>query len=595
MALRRTRALCAGVVKVLALLLICTVSWASPALATTPPELLSPTHHQSFSTELLLRYKLPEAAAPGTLQLMLERSGMTTTVTLGAAADAKGEHEFELNVKDLTSSPEVLSASSNSLADGEYEVLLAYRNEPSGQVAEGKAEGVRIKTVTGAPSLTSPVSESVEEGGFEVTYSLPEEALAGSVRLVFEDEAHSFHTIVLENAAAGSHTVEIRPLKPTEATGVASGPTELSSGPYELTVAYQDKLGNPVASSTAVKVAVYQKSRCEPGWFSASGESPCAECAKGRYAPEVGMDVCLPSSPGHHVSRTGQGSEELCPAGTFSDETQTIDCTPAPLGHYAEGLGTVFPSACPSGTHDPRMESARQAECEPDRPGTYSAEAAAEATPCEAGTFASGYGNEACLPAQAGYYVGVPESAGEKPCPAGTYSSTTRSISCIVTPPDTYATNGAIAPVPCPLGTESPAGASSCTPVSKTVANMAPTTAIVAVPDPTFSFAAPRRQASLRRTGSQLYVLSCSTRETVLLRVTATIRLGRRHLRLTAPIANLDCPADSHRTEQARFRLTGAARRMLANARAKVTLSLALQTPGAVSTSAATGTVQGRR
>lgn len=594
MVLSSVRELYAAAAKVLVSLLVCSLLWASQALATTPPELLSPTHHQSFSTDLLLRYKLPEAAAPGTLQLMLERSGTTTTVTMAGTADTKGEHEFELNVKDLTSSPEVLSASSDSLADGEYEVLLAYKNEPSGQIAEDKAEGVVIKTVTGAPSLTSPAPKSVEEGNFDVTYSLPEEGLAGSVRLVFEDEAHSFHAIVLESAAAGTHTVEIRPLKPTEAAGVASGPTELPSGPYELTVAYQDKLGNPAASSTAVEVTVYEKPRCEPGRFSASGESPCTECEKGRFAPEVGMDVCLPSSPGHHVSRTGQSSEEQCPAGTFSDETQTIDCTPAPSGHYAEGLGTVFPSACPPGTNDPRTESASQAECEPDKPGTYSMEAAAEATPCEAGTFASGYGNEACLPAQAGYYVGAPEAAQETPCPAGTYTSAAKSIVCARTPPDTYATSGALAPIPCPLGTESPAGSSSCTAVP-TIADTTLVTPMAGEIAPIFKFAGPGRQASLKRTGRQLYALSCSASETLLLRVTATIRLGRRHLRLTAPAVTFGCVANRALTEQARFKLTGPARRLLRNAGAKVTLSLALQTLGGDSTSAFTGTVRGRR
>ncbi len=448
---------------------------------------------------------------------------------------------------------------------------------------------------TTPPSLTAPVAESIEEGNFKVTYSLPEAALANSVDLLFEDEAHKVTSITLANTAMGSDTIEVDPSDPTSVPGVVSSNGELASGVYELKAGYQNSAGEPPAFSTAVRLTVFQAARCKPGTYSATGEVPCDECTRGTFSEATGADVCQLASPGHYVSEPGQSAQKPCEAGTYTDVTQTIECPRAPVGHYAEGLGTVFPTACPAGTNDPHLGSTSHAECEPDRPGTYSGEAAAVATPCEAGTFASAYESKQCLPAPAGYYVASAEAASATPCSAGAYASATRSTSCTPTPPDTYATGGAGAPIPCPAGTESPAGASACTPIPTSLDNGGPPQS--STPSaPTFEFQAPHRQLSLRRTRKQLYAIKCSESVTVVVRATVQIALGHKHVRLAAIASNkVACTAGISTSEQVRFKLTTAAKAILAHAKARVTISFSLKTTGTATAAAGSGTIHGMR
>ncbi len=85
---------------------------ASPALATetAAPMLYAPAASSQSATELHVRYSLPEAAAASSLKLAFESGGETIEVVLSDSLGTIGEHELTLHVKNLNSSPVVVSA-----------------------------------------------------------------------------------------------------------------------------------------------------------------------------------------------------------------------------------------------------------------------------------------------------------------------------------------------------------------------------------------------------------------------------------------------------------------------------------------------------
>lgn len=599
--------------------------WASPARAATGiPVLLAPTASSTHSSPLSIEYELPEAGVGATISF-LQSAGSPVIVTLTPAAQAAGKHHFFLNLGSLASeTANVANASATSLPDGEYTVDLSYQNaalEPSASVL---AEKVVIKTHTDAPVLTEPTSGETFRKPFTVSYTLPEAALAGSVRLVLFSAQAGTKTVVLTNTGAGTHTAEIVPSNLAAGTGVASASSErLPTGSYQLAISYQDVLGNPAASTAPITVGIAYP-LCEVGSYSASGgEEPCTkapkgyfvenegamvaeECEVGRYAPEEGSNVCLPAAPGHYVPATGAKAELECEQGTYSDVTGRSSCFSAPFGHYAP-KGAAFATACPAGHYDAHTNSPSAEFCEFDSPGSYSGEGAAEAIPCVPGKYAFADGSETCLPAPAGSYVPGIGASIAIPCPAGTFAPVTGSVSCMTTPENTYATGGASEATLCPAGTHSPAGASSCTAVSKetsadgssqtstttttttttttapgTNASKPPATSLpspvaiapVSGPATKFAIAAARHGISLARTRSQRYAVTCSAATTVQVRAAALIVAGKKRLTLAAHALTLKCRAAKATEATASFKLTASAKELLARHGTSVKLAV---------------------
>ncbi len=555
-------------------------SAASATAATAPPTLTAPTSSEATASPLAVSYELPEAAGAGTVRLTFSKGASHVFVTLADAEGTMGKHSFSLDVHNLTAEPSiVVAASEGSLPDGEYSVRLSYQDVGFDPAASVEVTKVTLQTVTQAPSLTSPPTEALFDKAFDVEYTLPEAALAKSVKLLFNGEAHGLQTIKLENTAAGSHTIVIDPSNPGGEPGVESAPASLPFDTYTVTVSYQDALSNPEASSSPIKLTIAPP-LCVAGAFSESGREPCVEapagtyvegegatsateCIAGTYNPESGSTSgsdCLTDGLGH-ASPAGSSEQIECEAGRFASETHMGACAPARPGHHVSGAGAIADE-----------------ECEP-------------------GTFAASSGSTECMPAPAGSYVESAEASTAKPCPAGTFASVSRSVHCTQTPVNTYATGGAIEPTPCPTGTEAPAGASSCTTISTSPPGTSTITTTIGIRSAvTFTLSAPRKQVSLRRTRAQIYVVGCSAAEAVIARVSATIRVGRTRVRLTAASRTIECSAGKTVSERVRFKLNGKARRLLARRGAKVTLSVVLYPMGAATnTSIAKGSVRGKR
>jgi hypothetical protein len=596
---------------------------ASSALAVTgAPELIAPTASSAHSSPLSIEYKLPEAGSMATISF-IPTTGPTIVVTLTSPARAAGKHHFFLQLGALESeTANVAKASAASLPDGVYTVLVSYQDAAEDPAATASAEKVTIKTQTSAPAISQPASGQSFRKPFTVKYALPEAALPGSVRLLLIGTHAGTKTLVLANSEAGTHTAEVLPSDPALGAGVASAPSErLPADSYQLALTYQDALGNPSASvSVPIEIAY---GLCKAGSYSASGgEEPCtqapkgyfvesegamtaAECPAGYFAGEEGLSECLPAQPGHYVPATGAKAELECEQGTYSGETARSSCLSAPYGHYAP-KGAFAPTACAAGRYDAHTNSPSAEFCEYDSPGWYSGEGAAEPIPCVPGKYASSYGSEACEPAPAGSYVSSIGASVPTPCPAGTFAPVAESISCIATPADTYATGGATEATPCPSGRHSPAGASACTAVSKetsasdssqTSMSTASTTTTstgakpaTSTPSPVsiapvagratrFAIAAAKRGTSLVKTSRQRYLVTCGAAMTVQLRVVATLRAGQSHLALAARTLTLKCKAGKATEASAGFKLSAAAKKLLARRGASVKLAVRANAP----------------
>jgi hypothetical protein len=598
---------------------------ASPALAATAtPTLIAPAASSAHNSPLSVEYELPEAGANATLSF-IPPTGPTVTVTLTSPARAAGKHHFFLDLHELEDeTANVAKASASSLPDGAYTVTLSYQNVALEPFAGASAEKVTIKTLTSAPTLSEPTGgQSFRGVAFKVAYELPEPALPGSVKLLLFGSHAGTKPLLLTNSAAGAHTAEVVPSNPSTGIGIASASSErLPADSYQLTVSYQDALGNPAASTVPVTVTVAYP-LCEPGTYSTSGEEPClrapkgcfvpskgatvaAECTAGHYASAEGLSECVPAQPGHYVPGTGAKEELECEQGTYSGEAGRSSCISAPTGHYAP-RGAIAPTACPAGTFDAHTNSPSAEFCEYDSPGWYSGEGADEPIPCMPGRSAFAYGSEECLPAPPGSYVSSIGATDPTPCPAGSFTPVAESVSCITTPENTYATGGASEPTPCPAGTHAPAGASSCTPMSSepsgggssqsSSANgssqtgagtetKTPAPAPIAISAPggaktTFAIAATRHGASLARTRRQLYTVSCSAATTVQLRVDAFVQVGKKRLALAARAVTLKCKAAKTTPAVASFRLTPAAKKLLGRRGASVKLTVSVYATGA--------------
>lgn len=383
---------------------------------TAAPVLLEPTASESSTSPLTVRYRLPEEAVAGSLELTFTSSERVIVVTPAAGELSSGEHTIQLSTHDLTAnSAEVASATESVLPDATYTVSLAYRDLAENPAATATATGVKIITTTAPPTLESPTAGSEPSGDFPVIYYLPEAATPGSVKLVFTGENLVPNTIVVSKVAQGEHAIVIDPRDPDSEAGVVSGPLTLPYGKYSLSVQYQDEFGNPAASVTVDSITLLNPNLCQAGFYSSSTEAPCTE-----------------ATAGHYVDTIGATSQTSCEAGTFNPDngsTAVVDCLPADRGHYVELTGQSTELDCPIGT------------------------------------FASVAHSEHCLNAEPGHYVAYEGAALQQECAAGTYNASQGESSCATTPANTYSGVGAIEPVPCAKGTESAPGSSSCTAV----------------------------------------------------------------------------------------------------------------------------------
>ncbi len=221
--------------------------------STHSPVLSAPSSGVTVRGPLSVDYSLPQAALAGSVSMTF--SGAVTRVL--TMVDASPSGAFQLDPSDPRGSPQVASISGGTtIPDGAYTVTVSYQNYLGDPLASSDAVTVTLDNSTLQPTLTTPAGAANTSAPFSVSYSLPEAALAGSVKLSLSGPLTC--TLTLAESAAGAHTLTLNPDDPGASTGVTASPgcSALSAGSYTLTLSYQDAVGNPQATSAPVTLTL---------------------------------------------------------------------------------------------------------------------------------------------------------------------------------------------------------------------------------------------------------------------------------------------------------------------------------------------------
>lgn len=200
-------------------------------------------------------------------------------------------------------------------------------------------------TITDTPTLTAPATNAITANPVSVSFSLPETALAGSVKLFFTGAASRTLTLASSQQTSGAHSFTFNPANPTGAAQIASitGGATIPDGSYTVTLSYQDFLGNAAATaaSTNVRIDTTPPTLTLPAPITVTATSPAG--ATVNYSASA-------SDPGG----SGIASSSFVPASgsTFAIGTTPVNATATDnAGNVANGSFTVTvnPNPPPSG------------------------------------------------------------------------------------------------------------------------------------------------------------------------------------------------------------------------------------------------------
>ena len=167
----------------------------------------------------------------------------------GSAPDENGGITFgpQMLVSSEVSGP-VAAAAADFNGDAIIDIASLSQNDSKVAVYFNGAE-IRDET-TLAPVLLAPASGTVTASPVTISYTLPEDALAGSVKVSFTSGAILRQLVLAPGGgSAGAHVFSFDPAKPGASPEIESGPPSIENATYVVTLSYQDAAGNPDASS----------------------------------------------------------------------------------------------------------------------------------------------------------------------------------------------------------------------------------------------------------------------------------------------------------------------------------------------------------
>ncbi|MBL9114870.1 MAG: hypothetical protein JNJ83_07655 [Verrucomicrobiaceae bacterium] len=220
--------------------------WRLNFYPTRTPTLFAPISSSITTSPINVSFSLPEAAVAGSVKLLFG----STELVLAASQETAGAHSFSFDPANPTASPEI--ASGSAIADGSYTVTLSYQDALSNTAAQVQSLNVVVDTIAQIPMLSAPVSGSAHKDSVSVSFSLPEAASPGSVKLAF---GGTQLTLAASQETVGTHSFTFAPPDPLASPEIASG-EPVTNGTYTVTLSYQDALGNDGASVSATSVVI---------------------------------------------------------------------------------------------------------------------------------------------------------------------------------------------------------------------------------------------------------------------------------------------------------------------------------------------------
>jgi hypothetical protein len=263
--------------------------------ATAPPVVTEPTPSQTFRKAFTVAYTLPEAALPGSVELLLigTHAGVKTFTLTNAAA---GSHTAEVVPSNPVTGAGIASAPTERLPTDSYQLVLSYQD------------------TLGNPAATSTVLS------VGIAYPL---CKAGTYSTSGEEPC--------TKAPKGSFV---------EGQGATSA-------------------GECIAGRYAPEEGLSQCLPAQPGHYvPGTGAKEELECEQGTYSDTTNRSSCL-SAPAGHYAIKGSILAALCPAGTHDPHTNSPSAefceADAPDTYSGEGAAEATP--CPAGMHSPARAS----------------------------------------------------------------------------------------------------------------------------------------------------------------------------------------------------------------------------------------------
>ena len=232
------------------LLFLATLALVRSALGTPPATLYAPASDSTNSSRgIPIIYSLPVAPASGTVEISIYNTSVNVTLFMN---DSRSNN-FTLLPGALTSSSQVVSASASVLPDGQYGVLLTYRDTPTDTPGFAQVTNVLVKSTTTPPVLLLPASGTTWNR-LPIQYELPDAPTASTVRLAFFNSSTNV-LLTLNNNASNNFLLNPSALASVSQVLTTTSPV-LPDGVYSLFLSYQDYLGNPAASTSATNIQI---------------------------------------------------------------------------------------------------------------------------------------------------------------------------------------------------------------------------------------------------------------------------------------------------------------------------------------------------
>lgn len=212
---------------------------------TLPPTMTSPTSGTAYTRPIPIAYTLPSTPRFSGYPVQLVFDGPSQVVLNMSSATTVA---FNLDPNNLVANTTYVRSSEplvvgdvaeTALLDGHYNVTLTYVDSLGHPAASTVASDVVVRTATPEPAILAPL-DGANEGAITIHYALPVAPKAGSAKLILQPGDHVF-------------TLSDAPL--TNTFTVPGSDYSVPDGTYSLTLAYQDALGNAVATASVSNVS----------------------------------------------------------------------------------------------------------------------------------------------------------------------------------------------------------------------------------------------------------------------------------------------------------------------------------------------------